>query len=999
MSSAACVDEAPPQIVPEPDAEPATSIAMTRLAQHHARARGYMPGDYDHDGRADIAFRRENGLWAIDYWADGFGSVSSFSPAGRGDIRVQPAPADYDGDGWLDVAVHADNGWWGIEYQTEDARWGVWDVTAPDPWYGARGIPVPGDYDGDGLGDRAMLTHNGVWLIDTQDTDFGAWDDALYHPGLEGAYPVPADYPYFANLSDPEMSGAVDVAIKGNDGVWLIDYAENGLDGWEASYGARGGAWSVPVPGDYDGDGLIDLAVKDDGGAWLIDHAVNGYAAWDVELAGYGDADAIPVPADYDGDKRMDLAVHSPCGVWYIDYSKGGFGQWDESVRTADVTAVRRTVYNAAELIDVLQTSFVGTIVLPAGITIDMTPFTERNALDPDDDRHFELPVRISSCVRIEGLGTGLAARATIKTDDASYRFEYGPPGMAGGYTLFEAQGDGVQVRNVHLRGPQAGRRQDLPFITGLGYVVYPGRGDRDVHIEDSELDEWPGAAIAIGGQIVSNGADRSGWGPTMTSADGEQIRIARNAIHHNSHDGRGYGVLVDSGAYTRIEHNVFTRNRHAIASNGFPHTGYMATENYVLEGGYMQGGYWNQHFDVHGSATGGYGGVAGEYFEVAGNTFRGEQEYYVIRTRPALMVRGTPSSGAHFYDNAAVHDGCGEAVRRDSNGNGDVGNVYCEDSENRFDFDASTDLGTGDFDGDGIADVFVGTGKTWWYSSGGATEWRYLNTAIERASELKFADIDADGTTDVIAQAASVIWWSQSGRAGWQALAPAWLDTPLSKLHIANFTGDARADIFRTTGAYWYLWEAHTSQWRQTQYAAIAFEDLRFGEFDATPGADVLARLGSAWHVASGSVVPWALHDATARVSNLRTTVAADFDGDGRTDLAWRSSNRWLSARGGRGAPVTLRTIAAMASCEYLWEPYQVPGPRPACPTYQEITQAVIGNFDGWAGADAIAIERGYRWRQGTSFGFWAEEPRLNLAWWSGWDGRFARRSGHEVR
>ena len=77
------------------------------------------------------------------------------------------------------------------------------------------------------------------------------------------------------------------------------------------------------------------------------------------------------------------------------------------------------------------------------------------------------------------------------------------------------------------------------------------------------------------------------------------RIRVARNSLHHNSRDEKGYGVVVGHGAYALIEGNVFTHNRHAVASGGDPFSGYHARYNYVLEGGYSEDGYYNQHFDV----------------------------------------------------------------------------------------------------------------------------------------------------------------------------------------------------------------------------------------------------------------------------------------------------------------------------------------------------------------------------------------------------------------
>src|SRR5262249_43144418 len=40
----------------------------------------------------------------------------------------------------------------------------------------------------------------------------------------------------------------------------------------------------------------------------------------------------------------------------------------------------------------------------------------------------------------------------------------------------------------------------------------------------------------------------------------------------------------------------------------------------------------------------------------------------------------------------------------------------------------SSGDFGVGDFDGDGVDDLFLGTGAGWWFSAGGKTEWRFLN-------------------------------------------------------------------------------------------------------------------------------------------------------------------------------------------------------------------------------------------------------------------------------
>ena len=157
-------------------------------------------------------------------------------------------------------------------------------------------------------------------------------------------------------------------------------------------------------------------------------------------------------------------------------------------------------------------------------------------------------------------------------------------------------------------------------------------------------------------------------WQP-LTPADAGLVRVERNFMHHNARDEGGYGLDVNGGAYVTVMGNVFNFNRHAVAATGMGHSGYVARFNYVLQGGYHEGGSWtggsyNQHFDVHGEGDGGYGGPGGTYFEIAFNTVRGDQGYYVTQTRPAFMQRGIPAEGVDFHDNVLVHGSLSAAVR-----------------------------------------------------------------------------------------------------------------------------------------------------------------------------------------------------------------------------------------------------------------------------------------------------------------------------------------------
>lgn len=160
------------------------------------------------------------------------------------------------------------------------------------------------------------------WLIDYANDGLGGWNTAIYDQLYDSVITVtiPADF---------DGDGKADVNVKGNDGSWWIDYANNGFTGWDLKLSTYGNATAHPVPTDYDGDGKADLSVKTDAGSWLINYAANGFLGWDVTINNVGDATQHPVPADYDGDGKADLSTKGDDGSWLIDYAANGFNGWD----------------------------------------------------------------------------------------------------------------------------------------------------------------------------------------------------------------------------------------------------------------------------------------------------------------------------------------------------------------------------------------------------------------------------------------------------------------------------------------------------------------------------------------------------------------------------------------------------------------------------------------------------------------------------------------------
>jgi FG-GAP-like repeat len=618
--------------------------------------------------------------------------------------------------------------------------------------------------------------------------------------------------------------------------------------------------------------------------------------------------------------------------------------------------AADKIVHSVSELDDTLHDrTFLGRVIIPK----DSIWHMERCDKQRDEFGNFvcapvlELP--LYSGVTLMGERGELGSRPLLFTtliDKASSR------------ALFEVCGNNVRVEGLHLRGPQTGENHGIKLPYFHGILVFEAAGKkaaspcvadntaevkapilgqlgRNVVIADNELEQWTGGAVSTRG--VHGNIPLKDWAPhtceanaaccgdpdgtfpadpdddicwkPLTFADAGLVRVERNFMHHNARDDGGYGVDVNGGSFVTITGNVFNYNRHAVTATGRGHSGYVARFNYVLQGGYRQNagivtdGYYNQHMDVHGEGSGGYGGAAGTQFDISLNTFRGEQKYYQVRTRPAFMQRGTPAIGIDFRDNVAVHDSLNKAVRfKDFSSGGPPDSLIGQTKAkfhpagNRFDTDTVRDLAAGDFDGDGVTDIFIANGTAWFYSRGGKRSWEFLHASTKRIDELAFADIDNDGVTDVLYRdPQGNVGMLRSGREDLVPLTTS--PVPIKDTRSGDFDGDGKTDLFITHQGLWRIFRGSTHLWTPGNSSNKPISELLFGEFDRVRGTDVAAVQSGGWVVSTAANSNWNFLNIKL-ADTFKRAIAADFDGNGLTDIAFTRLGRWNFSPDGRGQP-----------------------------------------------------------------------------------------------
>ena len=109
-------------------------------------------------------------------------------------------------------------------------------------------------------------------------------------------------------------------------------------------------------------------------------------------------------------------------------------------------------------------------------------------------------------------------------------------------------------------------------------------------------------------------------------------------------------------------------------------------------------------------STINGTAGAPAEEFDFTANAFQYKNDH-------AIDIRGYPSLAATISNNVFAHGDLSDAIRQRLESR-PVGGVLVTAEANTTGVNTSGQYGVCDFDGDGLDDLFLATGASWWYAS-----------------------------------------------------------------------------------------------------------------------------------------------------------------------------------------------------------------------------------------------------------------------------------------
>ncbi len=239
-------------------------------------------GDFNGDGRYDLAVFQPGGMWYISYDLGNSAVAYSF-----GDANSIPVPGDYDGDGTTDLGVYQKQA--SATYPA--GRWFVYSLKkgfiSSTSWGNAAFRPAAADYDGDQITDFAVYNPDtGQWYVLYSSYTGRVLYRTAFRWGNANSLFIAAD---MAENFAKEYVAYNTATTTGSENNWYVAKSENaGIPIRSTRFGNNN---SIPVAGDFDGDTRDDYAVFNDG-QWYIWKSTTG-SMW---MPTVGSSWARPIP-------------------------------------------------------------------------------------------------------------------------------------------------------------------------------------------------------------------------------------------------------------------------------------------------------------------------------------------------------------------------------------------------------------------------------------------------------------------------------------------------------------------------------------------------------------------------------------------------------------------------------------------------------------------------------------------------------------------------------